>query len=278
MHTPVLLQETVMALEVEPGKTFIDATAGEGGHIYEILKKGGTVLAIDWDQTQLNNLKKRFAGDNRVAFAQGNFATIEELAKHNGFAQVDGVLFDLGLSMSQLKEGKRGFSYKNQEEPLDMRIDVNEGLTAENIINTYSEKQLYDIFAKNAEEINALALSEAFVRARTVKRLKNVGDVVSIIDRVTPYHRQKTHARIFQALRMEVNDELSNLKLGLAGALRVIRKGGKIAVISFHSREDRVIKLFMREHGLKQIHKKVIRGHEELAFERSAKLRVFTSI
>ena len=269
MHTPVLLQKAIENLNVSTGGKYIDATFGEGGYSYEILERGGTVLGIDLDFSQISNPKSQI---QNLKLVQGNFADIESIAKENGFYPVDGVIFDLGLSMRQIKESGRGFSYKKLDDPLDMRLNINYKLTAEELIKRSDEKVLYEIFAKNSEEIRSKEIA-AVVKSRKV--MKSVGDLVSSIDRAIGYKSSSVYARIFQALRIEVNNEFENLKKGLTGAVNILKRKGRIVIVSFHSLEDRIVKNFSREKKLNFLSKKPITGLR--SFERSAKLRTIIS-
>ncbi len=271
MHTPVLLKPVLEGLGVKDGGIYIDATVGQGGHLKKILAKGGKVLALDLDENQIKKLREQIE-DNGLTLVVGNFADIEKIAREQAFFPVDGVLFDLGLSYNQLAELQRGFSYKNHNQPLDMRLSLKSENTAADLINSLSEDTLYEIFAKNSEEINSRAIARAIVSARHLKKLSTVGELTELIDKVIKGKDEKVYARIFQALRMEVNQEINNLKRGLQGALNLIRKDGRIVAITFHSVEDRIVKKFIKEKDLKQIYK--LKG--DSGYERSATLRVFT--
>ncbi|PIS15567.1 16S rRNA (cytosine(1402)-N(4))-methyltransferase [Candidatus Roizmanbacteria bacterium CG09_land_8_20_14_0_10_41_9] len=277
MHTPVLLQQAIEGLRLNSQGFYIDATVGEGGHVSEMLKKQTRILAIDADSEQVKRLKNRFGHDKNLILEVGNFSEIEHIAKKQGFFPVDGVLFDLGLSMRQLKEGHRGFSYKELDDPLDMRIDANTLLTAEEILSQKSEKELSEIFSKNAEEIFSERIAHAIATARRKKGITTVGELVSIVQSAHKGINRSTVARIFQALRIEVNDEITNLKKGLQGALSIIKKpGGRIVVISFHSLEDRVVKLFARQHHMNMSTMKPKTKGAKAGFERSATLRIIS--
>lgn len=276
MHTPVLLQKVMEGLQVKPEGRYVDATVGEGGHTSAILEKGGYVLGLDRNKEQIMALQKGMNNDH-LTLVEGNFADIAKLVPAKDKGNIDGILFDLGLSWAQLKDLGRGLSYRNLDEPLDMRLDQSGELTAEYILNVYSEDELYEVFAKNSEEVKAKEIAESIVNYRTTKRYKKVLDLNNTIDKVMGANAGKTYSRIYQALRIEVNEEFENLKKGLDGALSVLKPGGKIAVISFHSLEDRIVKNFIREKKLKQITKKAIAGDRQLSFERSAHLRIFSS-
>lgn len=258
-HIPVLLKEAVDGLDVKPGGMYIDATFGSGGHTAEIERLGGRVLTIDVDP-------------NTLAAVKGNFRDIEKIAKENGYEWVDGILFDLGVSSMQLNTPERGFSYRYKG-PLDLRFDQTKGKTASDIVNTYSEGELYEIFSKFGEENGARALARLVVRARQVAPINTTERLVEVVDSSKP-----TLSRIFQALRIEVNDELGALKAGLTGAKALLKDGGMLVVISFHSLEDRIVKQFMRENGWAVITQKPIIPADSEARNnpraRSAKLRV----
>ena len=275
MHTPVLLQEVLAGFQVRPCGHYIDATFGEGGHTKGLLERGARVLAIDRDVHQVESHKVESMEKNLV-LRQGNFKDIEEIAKKEQFAPVDGVLFDLGLSYEQISGGNLGLSYKNMQEILDMRLDNEATRSASEILHTATEKELITIFMRNAEEIHAGAIAKRIVEERVGMRTFTVGWLVSVIKQVVRDQQNSAITRVFQALRVEVNNEFENLKKGLVGATHILAPNGKIAVISFHSLEDRIVKLFIKEHGYVQMSKKPIFGNDELRFERSAVLRIFS--
>ncbi len=274
MHHPVLLKEVIEGLNIKPNGLYIDATAGEGGHMVEIAKRGGKVLGIDCDYEQIKRLTLNVQRYKNIRIVQGNFAYIEKIAKENNFFLVDGILFDLGLSMNQLENSRRGFSYKKMDEPLDMRIDTTLSATASNVVNELDQQVLYEILSRYGEEINSLIISKEIVKRRQKKKIQTVVDLITTINKALGYKKNETHARIFQALRIAVNDELENLKKGLDGSLKILKNGGRIVVISFHSLEDRIVKQFIRNKKLRQINKKIITSINQFTFERSAKLRI----
>ena len=265
MHTPVLLQQAIERLAVKKDGLYIDATLGEGGYSFEILRLGGKVLGIDLDINQISNIKSQISN---IKLVNGNFADIEKIAKDNNFFPVDGVVFDLGLSMGQLGKLGRGFSYKNLADPLDMRINLTQELTAKDLIRKSVSERLYEILAKNSEEIKSKEIAEAI---KTARRMDTVSDLIKAIDRAVGYSSQSIYARIFQGLRIAINDEFNNLKKGLQGAMNILKPEGRVVVVSFHSLEDRIVKNFVRENNLRFFDKKPIRGVR--SFERSAKLR-----
>lgn len=258
-HIPVLLKEAVDGLNVQTGRKYIDATFGAGGHTAEIEKRGGKVLGIDFDKST-------------NAPVRGNFRDIAKIAQEHGFDKVDGILFDLGVSSLQLDTPERGFSYRFKG-PLDLRFDQTKGKRASDIVNTYSEGELYEIFSRFGEEERAGALARTIVRARQVEPIQTTERLVEVVD-----GSSSVLSRIFQALRIEVNDELGALKAGLTGAKALLRDNGRLVVISFHSLEDRIAKRVLREPGWKAINKKpIIATRDEIRKNpraRSAKLRI----
>ncbi len=275
MHRPVLLQQAVANLKIKPGGLYIDATIGEGGHSREIIKLGGKVLGIDLDKDQIAKIKDQKL--ENLILVDGNFKDIEEIAKKNNFYPVDGVLFDLGLSMDQIEKSGRGFSFKNLKEDLDMRINTSLILSASDLLNRLSEDEIYEIFAKYSEDLNSRAIAQEVVFRRRRQKIKKVADLIKIIDRVLKTKDERTYRRIFQALRIAVNDEKENLKTGLANSLKVLKENGRLVVITFQSLEDRLVKNFIRENNLKQLNKKIIKSDSGWRFERSAKMRVIVN-
>lgn len=275
-HKPVMVAEVIEGLDVGVGKKYIDATVGGGGHSIEILKRGGKVLGIDQDPEAVEFAKQNL----KWKIVQGNFRDIEKIAKENGFENADGILFDLGVSSHQIDTPDRGFSYRYQQAPLDLRMDPEEGIPAGEYIKKLSEAQLYEIFATYGEEKLARAIAVAVVRARRIRPLTTVGDVVEIVNETVQDARGKTStlSRIFQALRIAVNDELGALKVGLRGAGEVLGSGGRLAVLSYHSLEDRIVKREIMKFGFKPINKRPMTPSENEVQEnhrsRSAKLRI----
>ncbi len=266
MHTPVLLQQVMERLAVKSGGRYIDATFGEGGYSQEIASRGGKVLALDLDSEQLKAFEVSRLPN--LDLVNGNFADIEAIAKEKNFCPVEGVVFDLGLSMRQLKHSNRGFSYKNLDEPLDMRLDTEKELTAAELIKRSSQEDLFEILAKNSEELRSKEIALA-VKSR--RNPETVGDLVRAIDRATGISSQAVYARVFQALRIAVNDEFGSLRRGLQGAVNILSPQGRIVVVTFHSLEDRIVKNFVKNGKLKFLEKKPFRGLKY--FERSAKIR-----
>lgn len=286
-HKPALLKETIEFLNICPGKRYIDATVGGGGHSEAILKKGGIVLGIDCDPEALRAAKERLSSACPGApwrLARGNFANLKKIAKKIGFGKVAGVLLDLGVSTYQLETGRRGFSFK-KDGPLDMRMDPSLQVTAADLVNKLGENELYEIFKKFGEERFARRIAGAICRARRLKPIINTNQLAEIILRARPrrgrFDRTHPATRCFQALRIAVNDELNNLQKALLQAFEILEPKGRLVVISFHSLEDRIVKWFLKEKEAEGkmtiLTKKPIRpGKEEVDLNprsRSAKLR-----
>jgi len=265
------LAQVIEALEIKKDGLYIDATFGEGGYSQAILAKGGHVLGIDFDPDQIANFKIKI--DN-LKLVEGNFGNIEDIAKENNFFPVDGVVFDLGLSMRQINESGRGFSFKKLNEPLDMRMNIKTDVLASDLLNHLSESALFDLFAKNSEEINSEKIAREVVVKRQFKKLQTVGDLIECIDKGVGGIDNSAYKRIFQALRIEVNEEFESLRRGLAGSLNIIKNDGKVAVVTFHSLEDRIVKNYSKTTGIKLLNKKPISNRRGRSFEKSAKLRI----
>ncbi len=250
----MLVDAVIEGLKVERGGLYIDATIGGGGHTAEILARGGKVLGIDQDEDAIEHLKKKFESEilnGQLTLAHGNFAEIREIVLKSGFLKnhadhigVNGILMDLGVSSHHIDNSGRGFSF-NKNDPLDMRMDLSKDLTASMIVNTWSEEELYEIFAKFGEEIYSKAVATQIVNFRKLKKIETSGELSEIVSKVIK-RDGKTHpaTRIFQALRIAVNDELESLKKGLVDGFKLLLKGGRMEVISFHSLEDRVVKVY----------------------------------
>jgi len=291
-HEPVLLKEVTKYLKVKRGEKYIDATLGGGGHTAAFLKLGGNILAIDCDPEAIKAARLYLASacpPGKHFFwrlVSGNFKDLYQLAKKEKFLNVSGIFLDLGVSSYQLEKGERGFSF-NWEGPLDMRMDPNLKVTAADLVNGLNKGELNELFAKLGQEHYSRRLAEAICRARKLKPIKTTEELVEIINKSLPAKvkkRSKLHpaTRVFLALRIAVNDELNNLKKVLPQALELLKPKGRLAVISFHSGEDRIVKRFLKtaaEHGdLLIITDKPVRPTaeeiEKNPRSRSAKLRV----
>ena len=291
MHIPVLKKEVIEYLKPKPNEDFIDATIGEAGHTLAILEKNkpkGKVLGIDQSIELIEKLKLKAVNrklQKRLILVCNNFANLKETAENYGFKSVSGILFDLGMSSWHLEESKQGFSFKKTE-PLDMRYNPElTSLTAEKIINDWPEKQIEKIFKECGEERFSKRIAEKIIRARALKPIKNTLQLTETIRKATPawYHHKKIHfaTKVFQALRITVNNELENITRVLPQALEILKPEGRLVVISFHSLEDRIIKNFLREKKKQNIieiltKKPIISEKEETQNNpraRSAKLR-----
>lgn len=289
-HTSVLLQEAIDQLKVEKGKRYIDATLGGGGHSFEILKRGGVVLGLDVDQDALDYVRENFKfqiSNFKLKLARGNFKNIDKLAEEHGFNNVAGVLFDLGVSSHHFDEAERGFSVRHTG-PLDMRMDQELGVKAADLVNALNRGELSQLFFTLGEERFAHRIADAIVRARQAGPIQTTSELVSIVNSVVPKRREGINpaTKVFQALRIAVNDELNSLKEALPKALNLLSAGGRLAVISFHSLEDRIVKETFKEFAEKSLgiiitKKPIIPSSEEIEENnrsRSSKLRVFEKI
>lgn len=276
MHTTVFLNEAIEALNVQKNKKYIDATFGQGGHSARIKELGGLVLGIDLDNEQIENSAKNI---NDLKVIYGNFGEIANIAKSENFSPVDGVIFDFGLSMDQIKSGGKGLSYMKDNETLDMRLGQSDRSAIE-ILNSYSEADLRDVLIKYSENILAPEIAKRIIIARKMRRIEKVYDLKQIIGTVVAedgrFKKEKIFAPIFQAIRIEVNDEMNNIRRALKGCLEILKPGGVIVAITFHSLEDRLVKNFARENKARitGTRIKVEKYRKLYPFERSAKLRV----
>ncbi len=282
-HIPVMVKEVIEVLSPRPGGIYIDATVGPGGHTLEILRHiglEGRVLGIDRDEETLNLARQRI-NDNRVLLRKGLFSEIKKIAADEGISEVDGILFDFGISMVQVKDMERAFSFSS-DYPLDMRMDRSKGVTAEDIVNTYPARELERILRDYGEERLAERITRAIISHRRKGRIESCKELADIVSKVYG-RRGRIHpaTRTFQALRIAVNDEINEIREGLRDSLALLRKGGRLCVISYHSLEDRIVKNFMREkerEGFLRIltKKPLTPGYEEIMSNpasRSAKLR-----
>ncbi len=256
-HLSVLYQETLDGLNLRPSKHYIDGTLGAGGHSFGILERtapDGQLLGLDADPTALAIAAERLKPfGERARLRQANFAQMSEVAQAENFGPIAGIVLDLGLSSMQLDEAGRGFSFRG-EGPLDMRFGEGQGdLTAAAIVNQWPEAQLVKLFFELGEEPQARRLARAIVEARQSAPIETTTQLAALLERVTGGHsagrtKKPLHpaTRIFQALRMTVNHELESIAQGLAAAVSLLEPGGRLAVIAFHSLEDRVVKHFMQ--------------------------------
>jgi len=294
MHIPVLQKEVLKYLDPKPNQNFIDTTIGKGGHALAILERilpKGRILGIDWSPELIQDLKIKIQKaelKSNLTLVCDNFANLKEIVKRERFLAVSGILFDLGMSSWHLTEAGRGFSFLKNE-PLDMRYSPQNPLTAEKIVNYWSKSEMEKILREYGEERFAKKIAEKIIEVRKSKPIKTTSQLVEIIKKAVPsrYHTRfggypKIHfaTRTFQALRINVNDELNNLEKAFPQALEILKPGGRLVVISFHSLEDRIVKNFYRNSSpekLTILTKKPVRPQkEEIKINprsRSAKLR-----
>lgn len=294
-HIPVLLNESVDALNINPSGIYVDCTFGGGGHSREILKHltNGKLIAFDRDEAAKANLLET----GEILFIPQNFIHLQRFLRHNEIEKVDGILADLGVSSHQFDEAERGFSTRFNA-ALDMRMDNRQSKTAADVLNTFSELQLHKMFEMYGEVTNAKTLAKTIVSARTTSPLKTTEQLKSICSGIVKGNPNKYFAQVFQALRIEVNEELNALKDLLKQSVNVLNNGGRLAIITFHSLEDRIVKNFFKtgsfedesdsvygtrkKSPLKIITKKPITANEKELKDnprsRSAKLRVAEKI
>ncbi len=246
-HVPVLLRETVAALVTQPGGVYVDGTLGGGGHTAALLEAGARhVLGIDRDPAALAAARERFDADH-VTVVRGNFRDIGTLAPANGFDRVDGVLLDIGVSSHQLDTAERGFSF-NAEAELDMRMDPTTGPTAADLVNTLPEVDLADVIYRYGEERASRRIARQIVERRRTAPIATTTELASVVQRAVGGGGGRIHpaTRTFQALRIAVNDELGALETALPAATALLGEAGRLAVITFHSLEDRIVKQFIQ--------------------------------
>ncbi len=304
-HYSVMLRETIEQLKIQPDGIYVDGTLGGGGHAFEVCKRlsdKGRFYGIDQDEAAIEAAGRRLAefGD-RVTIIRSNYCRMREELKNRGVEQADGILLDLGVSSYQLDEAERGFTYR-EDVPLDMRMDQRQEKTARDIVNGYSETELYRVIRDYGEDKFAKNIARHIVRAREEKPVETTGELTEIIKAAIPMkvRMQKGHPakQTFQAIRIELNQELEVLKDSLEGMADMLRPGGRLCIITFHSLEDRIVKNAFRtfenpctcpSHFPVCVCGKVSKGHvvtrkpilpseqelEENSRSKSAKLRVF---
>ena len=292
-HVPVLLQESVDGLDIKPDGVYVDVTFGGGGHSREILSrlgKNGHLYSFDQDE----DAEKNILNDSRFTFVRSNFRYLHNWMRYYGVEQIDGLLADLGVSSHHFDDETRGFSFRF-DAPLDMRMNKRSGITAAEILNNYEEERLADILYIYGELKNARKIATTIIKARNEKAIEATGDLIQVTESLFQREREKKEtAKLFQALRIEVNHEMEALKEMLYGAQQVLREGGRLSVITYHSLEDRIVKNIIKagnaegkvrqdffgrtEAPFRQISNKVIVPNEEEQLRnprsRSAKLRV----
>jgi len=291
-HIPILAKESIEALSIKKDGVYLDATFGGGGHsrlILNELGENGRLFAFDQDDDSLRNL----IDDERFTFNHHNFRYIRQFLRLHGVKQVDGILADLGVSSHQLDEAERGFSFRFEAD-LDMRMNRSDETTAATVLKTYSADALQQVLGEYGEVRNAKSLAQKIVQEREHRPIRTIGDLLGILDPLVRGQRHRYLAQVFQALRIEVNDEMGALQEFLEATLEVLRPGGRLVVISYHSLEDRMVKNLLKtgnvegevksdfygkiERPFEQINKGVITPSEdEMAKNtraRSAKMRI----
>ena len=250
-HLSVMPQECIDGLNIKPDGIYVDATTGGGGHSYliaERLSEKGRLICFDRDDDALAAAGKRLSKFNNVTFVKSNFEHVEQVLREMGVSAIDGILFDLGVSSYQLDNAERGFSYM-KDAPLDMRMDRSEGLSAYDVVNSYDRRELTRIISTYGEERFAPAIAAAIERSRPIETTLQLAEVIrNAMPAAARREKQHPAKRTFQALRIEVNGELKAEETAVSAAVGLMAKGGRIAVISFHSLEDRIVKqIFAKE-------------------------------
>ena len=297
-HIPVLLQESIDGLAIRPDGTYVDVTFGGGGHSREILRRlgeEGHLYSFDQDADAEQNIPE---GDERFTFVRSNFRYLSNWMQYYGVENLDGLIADLGVSSHHFDDESRGFSFRF-DAPLDMRMNGRGGMTAADIVNNYDENRLADVFYLYGEFRNSRALAAAVAKARKNKSIDTIEDLLQAVERLIDRERGKKElARLFQSLRIEVNHEMEALKIMLESALRYLRPGGRLVVLTYHSLEDRMVKNFIKAGKIdgkveqdffgrkltpwRAVNNKVIvpsdKEQEENPRSRSAKLRIAEKI
>ena len=243
-HVPVLLNEVIDGLRINPEGIYVDCTFGGGGHSKAILEKlgaNGKLVAFDQDA----DAKKNLPADERLVFVSHNFRHLQRFLRLEGVTAVDGIMADLGVSSHQFDEAERGFSTRHNAE-MDMRMDQRQALTAFEVVNTYTEQRLHKLFEQYGEVTNAKTLAKTIVQVRSATSLKTIDAFKNVLREIVKGNPNKYFAQVFQALRIEVNDELGALKDMLQQIPSLLKPGGRVAIITFHSLEDRLVKNFFR--------------------------------
>ncbi len=294
IHQPVLLQEAIEALKIKPGMIIFDGTLGGGGYaevICQKLKNNGLIIGTDLDQNALKRVKEKLKNFSQIQkkFFLRNYSELKEILAELKIEKVDGIVLDLGISSDQLEQEQRGISFQKREGELDMNLSLTakNKIKAKDILNDWSEENIADILFYYGNERASKKLASAIVKKRKEKKFERVGELVDLIELEIGhfYRHKKIHpaTKTFQALRITVNDEIENLKKVLNEGIDCLSEGGKIAVVSFHSLEDRVVKKIFREmeragKGQRVNKKVIIPSDEEIEKNqraRSAKLRIF---
>ena len=252
-HIPVLLNESIDGLNIQPGGIYVDVTMGGGGHSHAILKRldaNAHLYSFDQDADAEANLKQNHGddllNDERFTFVRSNFRYLKNWMHYHGVEQIDGLLADLGVSSHHFDDESRGFSFRF-ESPLDMRMNKRSSKTAADIVNNYAEEALADIFYLYGELKNSRKIASLLVKARQEKKIETTGDFIAVVEPLFKREREKKDlAKLFQALRIEVNGEMSALKELLTSVVDILKPGGRLSVITYHSLEDRIVKNIMK--------------------------------
>ena len=252
-HIPVLLNESIDGLNIQPGGIYVDVTMGGGGHSHAILKRldaNAHLYSFDQDADAEANLKQNHGddllNDERFTFVRSNFRYLKNWMRYHGVEQIDGLLADLGVSSHHFDDESRGFSFRF-ESPLDMRMNKRSSKTAADIVNNYAEEALADIFYLYGELKNSRKIASLLVKARQEKKIETTGDFIAVVEPLFKReHEKKDLAKLFQALRIEVNGEMSALKELLMSVVDILKPGGRLSVITYHSLEDRIVKNIMK--------------------------------
>ena len=263
-HIPALLKESIDGLNIKPDGIYVDVTFGGGGHSMEILKrlKTGKLIAFDQDEDARMNLPD----DNRILFLNQNFRFLKNNLLYNHISSVDGLIADLGVSFHQFDEPERGFTFR-QDAPLDMRMNKGGKVTAAILLNTSDEESLADIFYHYGEFTNSRRIAREIVAARILKPFSSVSDLIHAVEKLAPRRQEhKFYARIFQSLRIAVNQEIDCLRDLLEQSLSMLKSGGRLVVLTYHSLEDRVVKNFMKTGNFEGKEKKDFYGNTETPF------------
>lgn len=276
MHYSVLLKESIDGLNIKDGGTYVDCTLGYAGHSKVILEKNkkGKLFAFDEDENAVNYSKEALSsiGDNFTIFKE-NFANLKETLEKENIFKVDGFLFDLGFSSPQIDDAKRGFSFKLNA-PLDMRMDTQNSFTAKDVVNTYSLEKLTDIFFRYAEEKYSKVIATAICKERKNKEIVTTFELVDIIQKAVGasyFYKNHPEREIFQAIRIEVNNELSVIEKALPDAIDMLSKGGRICVITFHSLEDRLVKQIFKKYSEVD---DILKGMIDIPLEYKPKIKI----
>jgi len=245
-HKPVLLQESVDGLDIQPGGVYVDVTFGGGGHSREILRRlgpEGRLFSFDQDA----DAEKNIMGDDRFTFVRSNFRYLKNWMRYYGVEEIDGLLADLGVSSHHLDDETRGFSFRFEDAPLDMRMNKRAGRTAADVLRDYAEEQLADVFYLYGELKQARRIAASIVKARQQQAIETTTQLMAVVEQHFPREREKKDmAKLFQALRIEVNQEMQALREMLLAAQELLGQGGRLSVITYHSLEDRIVKNIMR--------------------------------